>query len=159
MHHHTSICFVCLGNICRSPTAEAIMLHLLRQHNISSVKVDSAGTSAFHVGEEADARSRQAGEARGYTFVSRARQFVAQDLKRFDYIVAMDTQNLQNIRTLCSSQDEIEKTFLLRDFDPHSSPNSSVPDPYYGGSRGFEEVLDICLRGCTGLLQIIQKQL
>ena len=159
MLHQTSICFVCLGNICRSPTAEAIMLQLLKQHKITSIIVDSAGTSAFHVGEEADARSRKAGEARGYQFVSRARQFTAQDLKRFDYIVAMDTQNLRNIRALCTDQNERDKTYLLRDFDPRSPSNASVPDPYYGGSRGFEEVIDICLRGCNGLLQTIQKQL
>ena len=158
MTPHISICFVCLGHICRSPTAEAIMLHLLKQQKITDVTVDSAGTSAFHVGEEADARSRKAGEARGYHFVSRARQFTAQDLKRFDYVVAMDTQNLRNIREMCTGQEEIDKTFLLRDFDPHAPANSSVPDPYYGGSRGFEEVLDICLRGCTGLLHTIQKQ-
>ena len=154
-----SICFVCLGNICRSPTAEAIMITLLKAHPDLSITVDSAGTSAFHVGELADRRSRQAGENRGYTFVSRARKFTRVDIQRFDYIIAMDTQNLRNIQALCMSPQERTKISLLRDYDHTSPKNASVPDPYYGGERGFEEVLDICERGCEGLITHIRAQL
>lgn len=153
------VCFVCLGNICRSPTAEGIMLSLVEEAGLShTIEVDSAGTSAFHVGEIADRRSRSTAESHSVVLPSRARQFVAPDFERFDYIVAMDTSNKRNIEHLVRSESDAQKVFLLCDFDPESSTNASVPDPYYGGSDGFEHVFQLCLRGCLGLLAHIRTK-
>lgn len=149
------LCFVCLGNICRSPTAEGVMLHLLDEKGISDkFVVDSAGTAAYHIGNRADARSALAASRRGVELPSRARQFKAVDYGRFDYVLAMDETNFENLRALDPINAE-GKLFLLRDFDPGSPKGSSVPDPYYGGAAGFEEVLDLCFAGCQGLLDHI----
>ncbi len=147
------LCFVCLGNICRSPTAEGVMLHLLQEKGLTDkVQVDSAGTAAYHIGNRADSRSAQAASRRGVDLPSRARQFKAADYDRFDYVLAMDDSNFQNLRALDPKKAE-GKLFLLRDFDSSSPKGSSVPDPYYGGEAGFEEVLDLCFAGCEGLLE------
>lgn len=146
------LCFVCLGNICRSPTAEGVMLHLLQQRGLSDhVRVDSAGTAAYHVGNGADSRSIRHAQKRGIALPSRARQFKAGDFERFDYVLAMDSQNLVNLLSLSQGRHD-DKLHLLRDFDPDSPPGSSVPDPYYGGEQGFEEVLDLCFSSCEGLI-------
>ena len=153
------VCFVCLGNICRSPTAEGIMLSLVRAAQLDGeIKVDSAGTSAFHVGERADRRSRAAAELHGIELPSRARRFVAADFERFDYIIAMDTSNKRNIAALSRRAVDSQKISLLCDFDPQSSQGASVPDPYYGGEAGFENVFQLCKRGCEGLLEHICAQ-
>ena len=153
------VCFVCLGNICRSPTAEGIMNTLIKKENLQQdIVIDSAGTSAFHKGEPADPRSQKAAQKRGYELTSRARGFSRKDIQRFQYIVAMDTTNRDNLLTLCSNQYQREKIFLLRDFDPDSPEGASVPDPYYGEKDGFTVVLDICERGCIGLLHTIKSQ-
>ncbi len=147
-----NLCFVCLGNICRSPTAEGVMIHLLELDGLSyQVAVDSAGTAAYHVGEPSDRRSARAALRRGVELPSRARQFLIEDFERFDYVLAMDTSNLRNLQALAPGSYS-DKLFLLRDFDPTSEKGSSVPDPYYGGESGFEEVLDQCFTSCQGLL-------
>jgi protein-tyrosine phosphatase len=150
-----SICFVCLGNICRSPTAEGVFLKFVRDAGLEAVvHVDSAGTSAYHVGERADARSREHAAARGYSLTSRARQFVASDFESFDYVLAMDVRNLEDLRALRPERDSGRARLqLFRDFDPTAPPKSSVPDPYYGGVAGFEEVIDQCERAARGLLE------
>jgi protein-tyrosine phosphatase len=151
------VCFVCLGNICRSPTAEGIMLSLVEDVGLSHfIKVDSSGTSAFHVGEPADKRSRTTAEFHSVDLPSRARQFVSSDFEDFDYIVAMDTSNKSNIEHLVRNETDIQKVFLLCDFDSESSSRASVPDPYYGGPDGFEHVFQLCRRGCLGLLAHIR---
>ena len=154
-----SVCFVCLGNICRSPTAEGVMLKKLKDHNLQdAIVIDSAGTSAYHVGERADARSRECAHKRGYELPSRARQFTTQDFEQFDYIIAMDQSNRQNL--LQSSNDEQRrKIFMFRQFEEGMNSQSDVPDPYYGGTSGFDNVLDICERGCDGLIDFLKKQL
>ena len=154
-----SVCFVCLGNICRSPTAEGVMLKKLKDHNLQdAIVIDSAGTSAYHVGERADARSRECAHKRGYELPSRARQFTKQDFEQFDYIIAMDQSNRQNL--LQSSNDEQRrKIFMFRQFEEGMNSQSDVPDPYYGGPSGFDNVLDICERGCDGLIDFLKKQL
>ena len=153
------VCFVCLGNICRSPTAEGIMNTLIQEAQLQNrILIDSAGTSAFHEGEPADPRSQKAAEERGYILSSRARAFLKSDIQHFDYIVAMDTANRNHLLQLCASEKEKEKLHLLRDFDSDSPPESSVPDPYYGGTQGFSNVIDICERGCQGLLNNIRTQ-
>jgi protein-tyrosine phosphatase len=149
MNHR--VLFVCLGNICRSPTAEGVLLHLLIERGITTVTVDSAGTSAYHIGEGADKRSKRSAEQRGIILPSRARQFVVQDFDRFDLILAMDQSNVQNILGLARTEFDRRKVMLFRSFDPLSDEGASVPDPYY--ENNFELVLDICEAGCRGLLE------
>lgn len=153
----TRICFVCLGNICRSPTAEGIFRHLVDLHGLTDqFKIDSAGTAAWHVGKSPDARSTAAAARRGIRMAGAARQFVAADFERFDLVVAMDADNHAALSRLASTDDARSRLHMMRDFDPDSPPGASVPDPYYGGSRGFEDVLDICQRACEGLLASLQ---
>ena len=148
------LCFVCLGNICRSPTAEGVMLHLVEQRGLAhEFEIDSAGTGGYHIGEPADHRSAQTARKRGVDLPSRARQFVRADFARFDYVLAMDTSNLEALKRMGGG----EKVHLLRDFDPQSPKGSSVPDPYYGGEQGFEIVLDQCFAACEGLLQHLDR--
>lgn len=144
-----SVLFVCLGNICRSPTAEGVMLHLLQERGITSVVVGSAGTSAYHVGEVADSRSQREANRRGIHLPSKARQFTVTDFDRFDWILAMDTSNQQNILSLARTEADRSKVHLFRDFEGEQT-GLSVPDPYY--EQNFGLVFDICERGCTGLL-------
>jgi protein-tyrosine phosphatase len=154
------ICFVCLGNICRSPTAEGIMLHLLAQRGIEGYAIDSAGTAAYHVGEQADPRTRATARARGVHLPSVARQFEHVDFERFDYVVAMDQSNATNLRKLARDQASRDKVVLLREFCALSreAGELDVPDPYYGGAQGFDEVFDICQRACEGLLEHIARE-
>jgi protein-tyrosine phosphatase len=121
--------------------------------------IDSAGTAAYHEGEKADQRSRAAARARGYELTSIARQFQAEDFERFDYVLAMDTRNLESLQNLRQpGQDHACHLGLLRDFDPSAGSQASVPDPYYGGDGGFEEVLDQCERACRGLLFAMKRR-
>lgn len=147
------ILFVCLGNICRSPTAEGVMLHLLKERGITSIVVDSAGTSAYHVGEGADRRSQDEANRRGIQLPSRARQFVVEDFERFDWIVAMDTENQHNISGLARSTLDQRKIHLFRDFTSSDEIGLSVPDPYY--ENNFSQVFDLCVDCCIGLLKEI----
>jgi protein-tyrosine phosphatase len=151
------VCFVCLGNICRSPTAEGVMLALLAERGLSEqVSIDSAGTGAYHVGEPADARSREAASRRGVVLASRARLFVAEDFDTFDYIVAMDSRNLAHLQRMAGSRSEHRaKLSLLRSFHA-ASGELDVPDPYYRDN--FDEVFDICRDGCVGLLELLVKR-
>lgn len=161
MDRSISVCFVCLGNICRSPTAEGVFLELVRRAGLSDrVAVDSAGTAAYHVGELPDARSREHAAFRGLELVSRARQFQTTDFDRFDYVLAMDQQNYRDLVALRSMARNAEVHLgLFRDFDPTAPRGSSVPDPYYGGKSGFEEVLDQCERAAEGLLRVVRSRL
>jgi low molecular weight protein-tyrosine phosphatase len=150
-----SLCFVCLGNICRSPTAEGVMIHLIEERGLQDqIKVDSAGTASYHTGEPADGRSAQAAKRRGIHLPSRARQFKAEDFDRFDYVLACDNSNFGDLKSLARGGNE-EKLFLLLDFDTENPKGSSVPDPYYGGGNGFELVLDLCESACSKLLDHI----
>jgi protein-tyrosine phosphatase len=154
------VCFVCLGNICRSPTAEGVMRALVREAGLASrIAVDSAGTGAWHAGEPADARARAAARARGIELTSTARMFVRADFERFDYVLAMDRANLRALRQLARGPEEHGRLHLFRSFDPTAPVDAEVPDPYYGGPEGFHEVLDICDRGCRGLLEHLRARL
>ncbi|MFT3928057.1 MAG: low molecular weight protein-tyrosine-phosphatase [Myxococcales bacterium] len=154
------ICFVCLGNICRSPTAEGIMLALVKTAGLAGrIEIDSAGTAAYHVGERADRRSRQTAQARGVDLPSIARAFERSDFERFHYVLAMDEQNQRNLLALASTPAARSKVHLLRSFEPeHARDDLSVPDPYYGGPEGFERVFDICDSACRGLLAHVQRE-
>ena len=152
-----SVCFVCLGNICRSPTAEGIMLKLVQDAGLAEhIEIDSAGTGAYHEGELADSRSRATARARGVELTSVARRFLPQDFDRFDYVVAMDRGNLASLLRTAKSDAHREKIQLLRFFDPASEDDASVPDPYY--DDGFDRVFDMCMAGCTGLLEHIVRE-
>jgi protein-tyrosine phosphatase len=147
------LCFVCLGNICRSPTAEGIMRTLVSQQGLDGyIDVESAGTGTWHLGELADSRARATAKARGVTLDRRAQQFSRESFDRFDYVLVMDEDIQKTIRRLSPAKEDHEKVHVLRDFDPASPKGSRVPDPYYGGPDGFEDVFDICDAACRGLL-------
>jgi protein-tyrosine phosphatase len=153
------ICFVCLGNICRSPTAEGVMANLLAKHGLADrVTIDSAGTGAWHAGELPDPRSRAAAEKRGLALTHRARQFTRHDLENFDLVIAMDRENLRHLTVLTGKREQPEVR-LLRSFDPTAPAGAEVPDPYSGGDQGFEKVLDQCERACEGLLAHVRERL
>jgi protein-tyrosine phosphatase len=150
--------FVCLGNICRSPTAEAVMRHLITEEGLQGkVVIDSAGLGDWHVGEERDTRSQAVGRRRGIPLAGVARQFQRVDFDRFDYVLAMDRQNRAGLLALAPDDAARAKVRLLRSFDPQSPPDADVPDPYYGGKEGFDEVFDICERACAGLLAHLRR--
>ena len=151
------ICFVCLGNICRSPTAEAAMRALVERERLTEeVEVDSAGTGAWHVGEPPDRRSREAAKRRGLRVGGRARKIVVEDFHRFDFLIAMDRSNRADLERLAPNAESSAKIELLRSFDPDAPADAEVPDPYYGDGDGFERVLDICEAACLGLLAHIR---
>lgn len=154
-----SVCFVCLGNICRSPTAEGVMRHLVREAGLEgAVRVDSAGTGNWHVGESPDRRASAAGRRRGIEVSGAARQFRRADFERFDYVLAMDGTNYDDLVELAPNAEAKKKIHLLRSFDPASPANAPVPDPYYGGVEGFDEVVELCLAACRPLLERIRRE-
>ena len=146
------ILFVCLGNICRSPTAEAVLRALAaREAPELALEVDSAGTAAYHVGEPPDPRTRQAGARRGYDLNAlRARIVEPEDFERFDLILAMDRENLRVLKRRAPSSAQ-SRLHLFLEFSPEAGPED-VPDPYYGGPNGFEQVLDLVEAAARGLL-------
>jgi protein-tyrosine phosphatase len=154
-----AVCFVCLGNICRSPIAEAILLEQVRRAGLSAaIDVDSAGTGDWHVGEPPDPRAIQAAAQRGYDLTAlSARQFEDSDFARFDWILAMDHQNLADLRKRCPPQ-HADKVSLLMGFGAAGAVQA-VPDPYFGGADGFETTLNLCEQACTGLMAALRARL
>jgi protein-tyrosine phosphatase len=153
-----AVSFVCAGNICRSPTAEAVMRHLVRQAKLDGIiEIDSAGTGDWHVGEERNQRSQVVGARRGMPLSGVARQFRRSDFARFDYVLALDHDNLADLMHLAPDAQARAKIHLLRAFDPASPPDSDVPDPYYGNIDGFENVFEICAVACRGLLDHLRR--
>jgi protein-tyrosine phosphatase len=151
------VSFVCLGNICRSPTAEAIMRHLVRAEGLEDrILIDSAGTGGWHVGEPRDARSAAVGRRRGMPLGGAARQWARSDFARFDYVLAMDRQNLADLVRLAPDEAARAKVRLLRSFDP-GADHDEVPDPYYGGPDGFDRVFDACEAACRALLEHVRR--
>lgn len=143
------VLFVCLGNICRSPAAEGVMLHLLKQMELQrGFEIDSAGTSSYHIGEPADRRMRKAARQRGIELTSRARMVTDKDFQRFDLIVAMDRSNYDQLVRIGGQVDHLR---LLSDFLDDVWP-TDVPDPYFGGDDGFEMVLDMLQAACPKLI-------
>ena len=137
------VLFVCLGNICRSPTAEGVARVLAEQAGLD-IEADSAGTAAYHVGNPPDRRSASAAAQRGYPIDDlRARQATASDFWEFDWVVAMDDENFQNLQAIQPPGSPARLVMMLQ--DPNSSPSiaDSVPDPYYGGPEGFDRVVDL----------------
>ena len=154
--HPVKLLFVCMGNICRSPAAEGVMRARLQEAGLGqSVAVDSAGTIDYHVGKQPDKRMCQASAARGVPLDHLARQVRAHDLREFDVILAMDHDNLAEIRSLDPGGQFRDKVKLFCEFCTEHDA-AEVPDPYYGGPEGFEVVLDLLEDGCTELVRRIQ---
>jgi len=153
----TNVLFVCLGNICRSPLAEGIFRNKVKSAGLEdSFTIDSCGTSAFHIGEQPDPRSAANARENGVILDHQARQFIVEDFDRFDYILPMDTSNMRNVQQLATA-DSAAKVVMMRDYDLQGQ-GLDVPDPYYGGSRGFQNVFDILDRATEGLLADIRKE-
>lgn len=151
--------FVCLGNICRSPTAEGVFIHKVKQARLEDYfYIDSAGTSAFHIGESANSKSQATANKHGVHLPSKARRFEYADLEEFDLILAMDSQNLSNIRQLDRKNKFEHKIKMMREFDPQPG-DGEVPDPYYGGLDGFENVFQVLDRSCEALLNELKPHI
>lgn len=153
-----SILFVCLGNICRSPTAEAIMRTLIEYEGLErQFMIDSAGTSGFHAGEQADSRSRSHAKSRGVEITSISRQVrFPDDFEEFDYIVAMDSDNLTDLQNMDRESKYHQKILLITDFLVEKKYDG-IPDPYYSGDKGFELVFDLLEEACQEFLEFAQK--
>ena len=154
------ICFVCSGNICRSPSAEVVMRALVRRAGLDGdIEVCSAGLGDWHVGERADRRSANALTARGYDASHhRARQFQQEWFDDHELVVAMDRSHLRDLRRMAARAGGVEKVRLLTSFGPDAT-DEDVPDPYYGGTAGFTDVLDLVERFCAALLDEVRPRL
>ncbi len=146
-----------MGNICRSPSAQGVFEKLVREAGLEAqIEIDSAGTHAYHIGEPPDQRATQAAADRGIDLTTqRARRVHVRDFEAFDYILAMDHSNLEELRAICPEHRQ-ENVHLLLDFAGTDQP-ADVPDPYYGGAQGFERVLDLVEAGASGLLEAIRR--
>jgi len=159
MPKNISVLFVCLGNICRSPLAEGVFRHILDERGVSDrFRVDSAGTGSWHVGEGPDHRAVRAAGTRGVTLSGHSRQVQPEDFRDFDYMVAMDRSNLRDLEDYREGVGGEVSLYLLREFDPEGGPGAEVPDPYYGGPDGFENVYDMVDRSCRALLDHILEE-
>jgi protein-tyrosine phosphatase len=154
----TKVLFVCMGNICRSPTAQGVFRKMVAEAGLESVvQVESAGTHAYHVGEPPDARALQASKRRGVEIGDlRARQVTQDDFRDFDLILAMDWENLALLQQQCPRAHKHKLHLLMRFAGEHDA--ATVPDPYYGGPEGFNTVLDYVEDACQGLIEVVRKR-
>lgn len=152
------VIFICMGNICRSPTAEAVFRHYVEQEGLSeAIHIDSAGTHDYHIGDAPDGRTQRVASQRGYDMSAlRGRQVGAVDFARFDYVLAMDEVNLAILKRLRPQDAESHLGLFLEFAEKHEE--REVPDPYYGGAQGFEHVLDLVEDAANGLLKHIKQQ-
>jgi protein-tyrosine phosphatase len=155
------VCFVCSGNICRSPTAEAVFRRRLADAGLDGeVEVDSAGLGDWHVGQDVDERSAAALRARGYpAWVHEAKQFRPADFAERDLVVALDAGHERALRAMAGTDADRAKIRMLRSYDPAAAADLDVPDPYFGGELGFEHVLDLVEAACAGLLAEVEARL
>lgn len=150
------VMFVCMGNICRSPLAQGIFQKMVNDRGLNDAYfIESSGTCAYHVGEQADSRMRKTASYNGIQLNHKSRQIFRYDLEDSDYIFAMDQNNYQGIQNLTTHRELLMNLYLFRDFDPIG--NGDVPDPYYGGQEGFDDVFDIVLRTCTVILDKMEE--
>lgn len=154
----TKVLFVCMGNICRSPTAEGVLRRLAETRGLGDrVVIDSAGTHDYHIGEQPDRRAQQTAAGRGYDLSRlRGRQVGPEDFREFDYILAMDRDNLANLQRLCP-REHAHKLRLFLEYSTRFSERE-VPDPYFGGQQGFENVLDMVEDAANGFLDAIRAE-
>ena len=153
------VSFVCLGNICRSPLAQGVFQDLVNRENLDQkIFISSAGTGNWHIGNLPDERMRQTAQSKGIKLESRAQQFQSKDFNRFNLILAMDYSNLFNLKKITPNASVLDKLMLFRSFDPESNGDQDVPDPYYGGSKGFEDVFFMVERTCPPLLDYIKSR-
>ena len=153
------VLLVCMGNICRSPTAESVLRHFIKINNLGDkVEVDSAGTHGYHVGEAPDSRTQRAASARGYNLSQlRARKVALQDLEYFDLILAMDRSNLDNLQRMATPE-QLSKIKLFMEY-ARNFDDEEVPDPYYGLGHGFDLVLDMVEDAAQGVIEEVGKKL
>jgi protein-tyrosine phosphatase len=155
----TEISFVCLGNICRSPLAQGVFQDLVNREKLDQkIFISSAGTGNWHIGNLPDERMRQTALSKGIKLESRAQQFQIKDFNRFNLVLAMDHSNLIRLSEIAPSALPPDKLMLFRSFDPESNEDQDVPDPYYGGAKGFEEVYYMVKRTCPPLLDYIKSR-
>ena len=157
MKPEIGVLFVCMGNICRSPLAEGVFRDLVERAGLADrFEIDSAGIGDWHAGELPDSRTRAVAQRRGLALTSRARQVAMSDLDRFDFVIAMDAENIRGLERLRAEASPRTEVRRLREFDPDAD-SLDVPDPYYGGDDGFERVHDMVERACIGLLRHIRE--
>jgi protein-tyrosine phosphatase len=158
LNQKTRILFVCLGNIVRSPLAENMFRYMADEADLGDrFVVDSAGTGGWHVGERPDSRMVRVAAQKGLNYSGTARQIKRSDFDDFDYLIAMDRDNRAMLLSMARGAAQQAKIRLLREFDPQSSPDAEVPDPYYGGIDGFETTYRIVERACRGLLDALKN--
>ncbi len=154
------VCFVCHGNICRSPLAQGVMETLIKQEELENkIIVSSAGVSGWHVGEPPDARMQDTARQHGISLNSRALHFQGHDFQQLDLVLAMDHSNMETLKALRPAAETREKLFLFRSFDPENNGDLEVPDPYYGGGKGFERVYEMVERTCPKILEHMKLKL
>jgi protein-tyrosine phosphatase len=159
MSNRIGVLFVCLGNICRSPLAMGVFREVVEGEGLADrFRVDSAGTTAFHEGSPPDSRTVAVARRRGLTLEHAARQVLAEDLELFDYVLVMDSSNLARVQRLVRNVPDEAEVRMLREFDPEADGDLDVPDPYFGGADGFEDVHDMVDRACRGLLEYIRQE-
>jgi protein-tyrosine phosphatase len=160
MNLTVKVCFVCLGNICRSPLAQGVFESLVKSEGLQDrIIISSAGVGNWHVGNPPDPRMQQTANSHGIHLSSHARQFQATDFKLMDLVLAMDCSNLNALKQIRPATELNDKLFLFRSFDPDSKDDLEVPDPYYGGGKGFEIVYQIVERTCPKILEHLKTKL
>ncbi len=154
-----SVCFICLGNICRSPLAQGVFEDLIAKEGLANrIEVSSAGVGDWHVGSPPDARMQNTARNRGITLNSRAQQIQTDDLKRLDLALAMDESNMQALKQIFPPSADLNKLKMFRSFDPQHNGDLNVPDPYYGGDAGFENVFNIVNRTCPQIIAFLKQE-
>lgn len=154
-----SVLFVCTGNIVRSPLGEALFREFVKKAGVEKdYIVDSAGTTAYHTGEQADERMRRTAAKRGYSYSHHARKFNQADFKNFDLIIAMDKNNQRDLMHAAQNEEQRQKIRLMREFDPFAEDDLVVPDPWYGGMDGFESSFEIIHRSTEELFEMLESQ-
>ena len=151
------VCFVCLGNICRSPLAQGVFEKCVRDEGLQDqILIASAGTGDWHIGSPPDTRMQETANKYGVQLNSRGQQFQSVDFYKFDLILAMDDHNLSILEQMCPDPEKAGNLKLFRSFDPESNGDLNVPDPYYGGGKGFEIVYEIVNRTCPKILEYLK---
>lgn len=158
MNQKIKVLFVCLGNICRSPAAEGAFTHLIKTKNLSEkFHIDSSGTGNYHIGDLPHINTRKIAQEKGIELTHRARQFSSADFNDFDYILAMDQTNYNDILSMAKTEEDKKKVYKFRYFEKNVPGEPDVPDPYFGGIDGFKNVQNIVYRAAQGFLEHVRE--